>query len=205
MKTETLQVISVYRPQEGCVFRKVKEEFGGFSNMSNDFKIRVNGILIYNTEALYQACRYPHLVDVQKEILKQKSGMAAKMKSKPYRRLHSRDDWEEVKIDIMGWCLKVKLAQNVFGFGRLLDSTGDKPIVEHSHNDGFWGTTLDQDGTLRGKNVLGKLLMELREEYRQGIDDFRNKLTCVEPLEIDDFLLCGEPILPIGRKVHKAA
>lgn len=66
MKSKNLQVVCSYVPESACVFRKVKEEFGGLSNMSNDFKVKVNGMLIYNTEALYQACRYPHLPDVQK-------------------------------------------------------------------------------------------------------------------------------------------
>lgn len=71
-----------YKLNECCAFKKVKEEYGGFSNMSNDFKVRVNGLLIKNTEAIYQACRFPDDVAIQSEILAQASGMAAKMKSK---------------------------------------------------------------------------------------------------------------------------
>ncbi len=205
MNAEKFQEVSLYNPKNACVFKKVKEEFGGFSNMSNDFRVRVNGLLIYNTEALYQACRYPHLSDVQKIILEQKSGMSAKMKSKSYRKHHSREDWDEVKIEVMRWCINVKLAQNLFPMGRLLDSTGDKAIIEHSHNDQFWGATLDNEGNLQGQNVLGKLLMELRENYRQGIDDFKEKLAYVEPPEIDNFHLLGNPILPVGRKISKVA
>jgi len=178
MNTENLQMVSVYRPENTCVFKKVKESFGGFSNMSHEFRIRVNGILIYNTEALYQACRYPHLIDVQKEILKQKSGMAAKMKNKTHRKKNSREDWEDIKIEVMRWCLRVKLGQNVFGFGRLLDSTGDKTIIEHSHNDRFWGATLGQDGTLIGQNVLGKLLMGIEERIPE-MDRRLQGQTCV--------------------------
>jgi ribA/ribD-fused uncharacterized protein len=196
---------SIYRPENGCVFRKVKEEFGGLSNMSNDFKIRVNGILIHNSEALYQSCRFPYDVEIQEQILIQKSAMSAKMKSKHYRKEHTREDWDEIRVEVMRWCLRVKLSQNLFGFGRLLESTGDKPIIELSHNDQFWGTTDHQDGTLQGQNVLGKLLMKLREDYRQGLDDFKNKLVFVEPPEIDNFFLLGEPILPVGRKLLKTA
>jgi ribA/ribD-fused uncharacterized protein len=205
MMVESFQEISCYNPSDVCAFRKVDEQFGAFSNMSNAFKVRVNGMLIFNTEALYQACRYPHLIEVQKEILNQKSGLAAKMKSKPHRKTRSREDWDAIKVEVMWWCLRAKLGQNVFAMGKLLESTGDMEIVEHSHNDQFWGATLDKDGVLRGQNVLGKLLMRLREEYQNGIDDFRVKLSYVEPPEIENFLLLGNPVLPVGRKLEKAA
>lgn len=162
-------------------------------------------MLIHNTEALYQASRYPHLVDVQKKILDQKSGMTAKMKSKPHRLKDSRPDWEDIKVEVMWWCLRAKLGQNVFAMGRLLESTGDRDIVEHSHNDKFWGTVMDKDGKLTGQNVLGKLLMQLREEYWKGKDNFRETLSYVEPPEIEDFMLLGNPVLPVGRKLAKAA
>jgi len=205
MSNENFQSISVYDLADVCSFSKVKEPFGGFSNMSNEFKVRVNGILIHNTEALYQACRFPRQAAVQKEILDQRSGMAAKMKSKHYRPQHSRGDWDEIRIDVMRWCLRVKLGQNVFGLGRLFDSTGDRPIAEQSHRDAFWGAVPDRNGTLKGQNVLGKLLMELRTEYQKGKEDFKKTLMYVEPPEIVDFLLLGDPILPVGRSLPKAA
>jgi hypothetical protein len=45
---------------ECVVFYKVNEEWGGLSNMSNDFPLRVNGVRISSSEALYQLCRFPH-------------------------------------------------------------------------------------------------------------------------------------------------
>src|SRR5205814_1777426 len=115
------------------------------------------------SEALYQACRFPHRADVQKLILAERSPMGAKMRSKPYRS-DSRSDWEQVNVVVMHWCLRVKLAQNWKAFGTLLLSTGDKPIVEESHRDTFWGAKKEKSApdTLIGQNVLGRLLMELR-------------------------------------------
>ncbi len=205
MNSEQIQSISIYNPQQACVIKKDTDDFGSFSNLSKDFKVRINGILIHSTEALFQACRYPHLVHVQQEILAKKSSKTVIMKNQVFRYLHSREDWEDIKIDVMSWCLKVKLAQNVFALGRLLDKTEDKAIVAHSHNDPFWGTKLEPDGCLKGRNALGKLLMALREDYRQGIDDFREKLAYVEPLNINNFCLLGNPIEPVGRKQIKAA
>jgi predicted NAD-dependent protein-ADP-ribosyltransferase YbiA (DUF1768 family) len=51
---------------------------------------------LLTSEALYQACRFPHRPDVQRLILDQRSPMLAKNVGKPYRR-DSRSDWEEVR------------------------------------------------------------------------------------------------------------
>ena len=149
-----------YDRRTSVVFLKTKEAFGGLSNMAAGFPLRVNDIQIRTSEALYQACRFPHLPQVQAEIIAQKSPMTAKMKSKPHRK-ESRSDWDRVRVKIMRWCLRVKLAQNWESFGKLLLKTGDRPIVEQSKKDSFWGAKPIDDEILVGMNVLGRLLMEL--------------------------------------------
>lgn len=187
-----------YNELECCVFRKTKEKYGGLSNMASGFPLLINGVHIYSSEALYQSCRFPHLPDVQKDILDQKSPMTAKMKSKPFRN-QSRDDWEQVKIKIMQWCLKVKLAQNFLKFGLALEETYFKPIVEDSSKDDFWGAKRQKgnNNILVGVNALGRLLMELREKY---FSEDRFSLLVVEPQEINNFLLLGKPIKRIDEK-----
>ena len=174
------------------VVYKTKEDFGGLSNMASGYPLQINGVRILTTEALYQACRFPHLPEVQREIIGQHSPMTAKMKSKPYRK-DSRPDWDEVRYKVMRWCLRVKLAQNYTEFGRLLLATRDRPIVEQSRKDDYWGAKLaDEVGdTLIGQNVLGRLLMELREKLK---DDADGMLKMVSPLGIPNFLLLGKPI-----------
>lgn len=180
------------------VFRNTHEAFGGLSNMAGGFSIRVNGIRIPSSEALYQACRFPHLPSVQKTIIAQGSPMAAKMKSKPHRK-DSRADWESVKVDIMYWCLRVKLAFHFTEFGGLLQRSGTKVVVEDSHKDRFWGAVpvKVRPEELVGDNVLGELLMKLRGEIATGQrDDFRE----VPPLAIPKFLLLGSPIEECPRR-----
>jgi len=186
--------IRTYHRKESVVFLKTHEPFGGLSNMAGGFPLKVNDHLIRTSEALYQGCRFPHRPDVQKLILDQASPMAAKMKSKSYRH-DSRPDWEQVRVDIMRWCLRVKLVQNWEKFSQLLLETGNRPIVEQSRRDGFWGAKPVDDQTLVGRNVLGCLLMELREEVRSG---GRADFLRVDPLDIPDFLLLGQPIRPIA-------
>jgi ribA/ribD-fused uncharacterized protein len=185
-------LLRTYVRREVVVVYKTKEEFGGLSNMASGYPLQINGVRILTTEALYQACRFPHLPEVQREIIGQHSPMTAKMKSKPHRK-DSRLDWDEVRYKVMRWCLRVKLAQNYEEFGRLLLATRDRPIVEQSRKDDYWGAKLtDETGsTLIGQNVLGRLLMELREKLK---DDADGVLKTVPPLGIPDFLLLGKPI-----------
>ncbi|MFA6031435.1 MAG: NADAR domain-containing protein [Myxococcota bacterium] len=182
--------VRTYDPSASVVFLKTNERFGGLSNMAPGFPLRVNGVRIRTSEALYQACRFPHLPDVQRKIIDEHSPMTAKMRSKPFRK-DSRPDWDAVRVKIMRWCLRVKLALNWREFGRLLLATGDRPIVEQSRKDDFWGAKVAEDGSLIGMNVLGRLLMELREQLK---GDEAESLRFIEPLAISEFLLFGQPI-----------
>jgi type I restriction enzyme S subunit len=184
-----------YDRADSVVFLKTKEAFGGLSNMAGGFPLKVNGIRILTSEALYQACRFPHLPEVQKLIIVQKSPMTAKMMGKPHRG-NSRPDWDQVQVKIMHWCLRVKLAQNWATFSRLLMETGERPIVEESRRDDFWGAKPIDEQTLVGMNVLGRLLRELREEVKSRD---RASLLQVEPLGVPDFRLYGLPIQPVGE------
>lgn len=188
----------VYSRRECVVFRRTNEKFGGLSNMAPGYPLQVNGIPIRTSEALYQASRFPHNPEVQRLIIQQTSPMTAKMRSKPHRK-NTRSDWELVRLNIMRWCLRVKLAQNWSDFGHLLLSTGDRPIVEESKKDAFWGAKPKGD-LLIGKNALGRLLMELREELRAKGDALRQ----VAPLEIPDFLLYGKAICAISGAFDRA-
>jgi type I restriction enzyme S subunit len=183
---------------DNCVVvLKVSEEWGRLSNMSNEFPLCVNGLRIGSSEALYQACRFPHRPDWQQEILDAPHAMQAKMKAKKggRRREHSRPDWEEVQVEVMRWCLRMKLAQHFKQFGGLLRWSAPRPIVERSRKDPFWGAVPDAGGVLRGENRLGRLLMELREEVlaRKAAGE-EARLLRVEPLPVADFLLLGQSI-----------
>lgn len=183
--------LRTYRRTESVVFLKTDEPFGGLSNMAGGYPIHVNGVRILTSEALYQVCRFPHLPDVQRMIISQISPMTAKMRSKPYRK-DSRLDWDQVRVRIMRWCLRMKLANNWSTFSELLLRTGERPIVEESRKDDFWGAKTSGDGsTLVGMNVLGRLLMELREQVKQ---QGREAALDVTPPSIPQFLLLGRPI-----------
>lgn len=186
MATEMRQ----YDLRTSASFKKTTEKWGGLSNMASGYPIVVNGIKIRSIEALYQACRFPHLPDVQEKIILQTSPMTAKMVGKPFIN-ESRSDWLEVRILIMKWCLRVKLSQNWERFSSLLLETQDMPIVELSNKDDFWGAKPLDNHIHAGVNALGRLLMELRALI---VENDQSRFMNVPPLNIVDFKILGEDI-----------
>ncbi len=184
----------IYSPHASVVFLKTKDPFGGFSNMSAGFPLQVNGVDIRTSEALYQACRFPHMEDLQRKIIDERSPMSAKMVTKPFLD-DTRKDWASVRIKIMAWCLDVKLIQNWEKFGGLLLASKGKSIVELSYKDDFWGCK-PTDNYLVGTNALGRLLMQQRELIREGeLEEHQS----IKPLKIPDFSLFKEPIRTISK------
>jgi len=176
--------VSKYDKQSCVSFRKTKELFGGLSNMCSGYPIQIGGEQFLTSESLYQVCRFNEYSDIQRLIQMEKSPMSSKMKSKKYIS-NTRGDWDDVRVDIMDWCIRMKLKCNWNNFGNLLLSTGDQFIVEDSHKDRFWGCVLEGDNDLVGRNVLGKLLVNLREELKNQLINSNNlNLSCIEGLKL---------------------
>lgn len=72
-----------------------------------------------------------------------------------------RDDWHDIKEDIMYKALYAKFTQNKICRGILL-STGDRPIHEDSPTDRYWGFRNN------GKDRLGILLIKIRSNLPRG-------------------------------------
>jgi predicted NAD-dependent protein-ADP-ribosyltransferase YbiA (DUF1768 family) len=119
--------------------------------------------------------------------------MTVKIKSRKYKQI-TREDWFSIREDIMWWCLRIKLAQHPQRFGELLESTGNKIIVEDGGRDRFWGAqrTKENPNLLIGINKVGSQLMQLRDFYRENKNS--KSLFDIESLAIPQFTLYGEPI-----------
>lgn len=185
--------IREYNTKEIVTFAKTENKFGGLSNMAPGYSLFINEINIQSSEILYQACRFPLFPLIQKEIIATKNPMDAKAVSRKYQQ-YSRQDWDSVKFKVMKWCLEVKLIQNFDTFSELLLSTGDKTIVEFSKKDTIWGASPLNPSILKGKNALGRLLMELREKVKSNM--ITKETVILEP-QIKAFLLYDNPIKEI--------
>ena len=74
-----------------------------------------------------------------------------------------RPDWEEVKDEVMLQALRMKFSQNPEIAKELL-ATGDAIIIENTRNDAYWA----DEGDGSGKNKLGLLLKQVREELKNS-------------------------------------
>ena len=80
-----------------------------------------------------------------------------------------RQDWLERRYDIMS-----KLVQQKFKYHPELQAqllaTGQMPLVEDNEwHDNYWGNcTCQRCSANNGNNMLGKILMEVREELSNG-------------------------------------
>ena len=180
--------MSRYELDKVAGFKKVNQQWGEFSNMAA-FPLNVAGVQVLTSEALYQALRYPHRPDIQRTILEQKSPMAAKMKSKPYRKDTTHTDFINNQLQIMEWCVRLKVAQHYYKFVRLLRSANN--VVEISHKDQFWGAvpTKQDPNILIGENQLGKIWDKIIQEFRNGRD-----IKTVESIGIPSMKLLGKSI-----------
>lgn len=127
--------------------------FGGYP-------VLYKGIRYKNSEAAFQSQKV--LDPAVREKFANLSPNAAK---KMGRQLNLRPDWEEVKDEIMEEIVRAKIDQNPEVKERLLE-TGDMIIEEgNDWKDTYWGVDLK---TGKGENRLGKILMKIRDEVRNG-------------------------------------
>lgn len=133
-------------------------EYGCFSNFSRHH-IFLKDKIWKTSEHYFQAQKFAGTKHEEELRLADSPMEVAKMgrdRKRPLRR-----DWEEVKDNIMREALRAKFTQNK-DLKKILLETGDAELVEHTANDNYWG----DGGDGSGKNMLGKLLMELREELK---------------------------------------
>lgn len=75
-------------------------------------------------------------------------------------------NWNAIRLFEMRLILRAKAEQHEYVRRKLL-ATGDRELIENSWRDDFWGWGENRDG----KNMLGKLWMEIRAELRAATDN----------------------------------
>jgi len=145
---------------EACVgaicFYHSDQPYGELSNFSAH-AVYLQGKIWPTVEHYYQARKF---VDSNRDerIRTCATPIAAKRQAERWTDQH-RDDWPSIKEDVMYQALWAKFTQHP-QLHEMLLRTGDRPLVEHSELDAYWGD--GSNGT--GKNRLGALLMRLRDE-----------------------------------------
>lgn len=142
-------------------FYKTREAFGEFSNFAQ-FPIVIDGKTWPTTEHYFQAQKFYDKA-YQEKIRKEPSAMIAARLGRS-RQVPIRKDWEDIKDDVMRRAVAEKVRQHA-SVRDLLISTGTDELVEHTKKDRYWG----DGGDGSGKNMLGQILMEIRDQIRKGI------------------------------------
>ena len=133
--------------------------YGYFSNFA-PYAVYRKGKIWPTSEHYFQAQKFTgthHEEEVRRAKTPNDAAKKGRDRSRPLRA-----DWEEVKDYVMREALHAKFTQHPDLKENLL-ATGAADIVEHTTNDSYWG----DGGDGSGKNMLGVLLMELRENLRK--------------------------------------
>lgn len=141
-------------------FLKLKDPFGFFSNFWPAVVV-IEGKKYPTNEHWYQSRKYVGTDPVWQEAIRLAPSAWDAMRMGRDKTKTMRSDWDDVKEAEMMTGLRAKFTQYPFLRAGLL-STGDREIIEASVKDSYWAE--GPDG--KGLNRLGKLIMELREEFR---------------------------------------
>lgn len=158
--------IEKYPAGKCAAFCSVDAPWGILSNFGRT-PLVVDGIPFDCSEKLFQVMKFEDSTS-RREIYSVK-GQKMKMKAKHFEKVGSvREDWGRIIVDAMKFCLVQKYAQSE-EFRRELERSRGLFIVEDQStfpkkNPDTWGANLSGDGTeYVGPNLMGRLLMELRD------------------------------------------
>ena len=145
-------------PAQRVYFYSTRGEHGCFSNFYRH-PIHVDGKRWPTSEHYFQAQKFAGTPHEEAVRLCKTPRQAADMGRS--RKLPLRRDWESVKDEVMYAAVRAKFTQHT-DLREILLFTGTALLVEHTENDDYWG----DGGDGSGRNMLGRILMEVREQLR---------------------------------------
>ena len=162
--------------EEPVLFFGADEGKGDWRMFSNMYpaKMQIDSITFTSVEHYFQWSKAKLFGDgaTAEKIMKTPSAKAVKALGKKAKDF-KEEEWNSKKDEIMRTALKAKLMQHPDIKAKLME-TGTRPIGEANARDKYWGigtgvdTAKAKDSTKwPGKNVLGKMLMELRTELKE--------------------------------------
>ena len=154
--------IETYPVSECVAIRKVKEPWGIFGNFAPT-PIILNEVTFKTSELLFQLMKFKE----EEPILAVYNAKTPKMIAKHWEKTHRREDWGRMIVDAMKFCITQKYEQSE-DFRKELERSKGKYIVEDQTSfpkktPDTWGVK-QQGSDFIGPNLLGRLLMELRDK-----------------------------------------
>ena len=145
---------------EPIEFYSTADAYGEFSNFAA-YPITIGKKTWPTTEHYFQAMKFNEKSE-QEKIRKANSPMLAARMGRDRKKRTLRRDWESAKDNVMREALMAKFTQHD-ELRDLLLVTGEAKIIEHTANDDYWG----DGGDGKGKNMLGRILMDVRTKLRE--------------------------------------
>jgi hypothetical protein len=139
-------------------FYTTNQQYGEFSNFSKH-GVELDGLWWKTTEHYFQAQKFNDPEYRETIRLAPDPKTAANLGRS--RKVPLREDWESVKDDVMRVAVQKKFTTHP-ELRELLISTVLETIVENAPCDYYWGCGADGSG----KNMLGIILQEVRNELR---------------------------------------
>ena len=141
-----------------------KDEYRFLSNFYQS-PVTLDGLTYPNAEAAFQAQKCEKEEDKVKYTLVKNPVVAKRMgKKEP----NLPENWREISYGIMLEVVRAKFSLSETK--EKLLATGDAELVEgNNHHDNLWGDCIcPRCASKVGQNRLGKILMQVREELKQG-------------------------------------
>ena len=179
--------IERYPADQTVCIRKTKDDWGVFGNFYMT-PIVVNGVTFDCTERLFHLMKFkPDATEGIREQMDVQAGQRIKMHMRSIYRNHPEwlhDHWPTMVVDAMKYCLTLKYEQCELFRNELQRSSGMFIVEDETARKlDTWGAVLlEEEDEYVGPNLLGRLLMELRDngklEYTLPDDalDFINVL-----------------------------
>ena len=129
----------IYARDQVCPFRYARAAWGAFSNFQPlAVPIAAGPWSFATSEAVYQAAKFGARPDVQQRIAEAPTPReAAAIGRTPG--LGINPGWNAQRVDVMRWVLRLKHEANQAEIDAVLAATRDRPIVEMSTRDPWWG------------------------------------------------------------------
>lgn len=176
----------VYPVAQSVFFNKKDDSHWILSNMSY-CSLEIEGVPFNSSERLFQTLKFA----TPEAITAVYKAIQPKMPAKHWQKVggHRREDWGQIILDVMKFCLQQKYEQCP-EFRRELDSTKGYNIVElqvkkndkETSRANAWGVKIKGEN-YEGPNIMGRLLMELRDkgklEYKLP-DDWNKPLLILQ-------------------------
>ena len=150
--------------EENVPIMHFRKPYSFLSNYSSA-EVKIDGVALPTVEHAYQW--FKTVDPVWRDKIKCKLYAGHVKQTSMSKSFPIRSGWYEMNMGVMLDLLRQKFSDPVLS--QKLLATGIRPLAEgNTWGDRYWGVCLNESGEWHGENMLGKLLMQVRDELRNS-------------------------------------